>query len=90
MKWVFDYKFNSSGFLTRLKARLCVRGDKQPLNGLNTYAATLAAKAMRFLLALAAHFDLEMRQYDAVTAFLNAHLDETVHTSPPPGFGEKG
>jgi hypothetical protein len=90
LKWVFDYKCDSSGFLTRLKARICVKGDKQPLNGLDTYAATLAAEAMRFLLAIAAHFDLKMRQNDAVTAFLNAHLDETVHTTSPPGFWERG
>jgi hypothetical protein len=90
LKWVFDYKFDSSGILHRFKARLCVRGDKQPLNGLDTYAATLAAEVMRFLLALAAHFDLEMRQYDAITAFLNADLDERIHTMPPPGFGERG
>jgi hypothetical protein len=87
---VFDYKFDANGYLVRYKARLCVRGDKQPLNGLDTYAATLAAEVMRFLLALAAYFDLEMRQYDAVTAFLNAPLDERIHTLPPPGFGKKG
>jgi hypothetical protein len=90
LKWVFSYKFDSSGYLIRHKARLCVRGDRQPLNGLDTYAATLASEVMRFLLALAAYFDLEMRQYDAVTAFLNADLDEVVHTSPPPGFGNAG
>ena len=90
LKWVYTYKLNSDGYLIRHKARLCVRGDKQPLNELDTYAATLAAEVMRFLLAMAAHFDLEMRQFDAVTAFLNANLDETVYTTPPPGFSQKG
>jgi hypothetical protein len=89
LRWVYDYKFDSDGYLVRLKARLCVRGDKQPLNELETYAATLAAETMRFLLALAAYFDLEMRQYDAVTAFLNAELDEVIYTMLPPGFGAK-
>lgn len=90
LKWVFSYKFDGNGFLQRFKARICVRGDKQPLNGLDTYAATLAAESMRFLLALAAYFDLEMRQYDAITAFLNAELDETIYTTPPPGSNQKG
>jgi hypothetical protein len=89
LRWVYDYKFDSEGFLIRLKARLCVRGDKQPLNELDTYAATLAAETMRFLLGIAAYFDLEMRQYDAVTAFLNMDLDEVIHTAVPPGFGGK-
>ena len=29
LKWVFDYKFDADGFLTRCKSRLCVRGDLQ-------------------------------------------------------------
>lgn len=56
---------------------------------MNTYAATLASEVMRFLLAMAAYFDLEMRQYDAVTAFLITKLDEIICTNPPPGFGKK-
>jgi hypothetical protein len=27
LKWVFKYKFDSDGYLQKLKARLCVRGD---------------------------------------------------------------
>jgi hypothetical protein len=29
MRWVFAYKSDESGYLTRFKARLCVRGDTQ-------------------------------------------------------------
>jgi hypothetical protein len=89
LRWVYDYKFDSEGYVIRLKARLYIRGDKQPLNRLDIYTATLAAETMRFLLGLTAHFNLEMRQYDAVTAFLNAYLDEVIHTTQPPGFGGK-
>ena len=90
LKWVFSYKFNSEGYLVKVKARLCVRGDKQEVSELDTYAATLAAETMRFLLAIAAYFDLEMRQFDAVAAFLNCPLDETVHCRPPAGFPSPG
>lgn len=90
LRWVFTYKFDGDGYLIRPKARLCLRGDQQPLNELDTYAATLAAEVMRFLLVIAAHFDLEMVQYDAVTAFLNANLDETIYTFQSPGFAKKG
>lgn len=74
----------------KIKARLCVRGDKQELNQLDTYAAALAAETMRFLSAIAAYFDLEMRQLDAVAAFLNCPLDEVVHCQPPASFSRPG
>ncbi|OXV05135.1 hypothetical protein Egran_07097, partial [Elaphomyces granulatus] len=44
LKWVFTYKFDTDGFLTKFKSRLCVRGDLQRLSLQDTYAATLAAK----------------------------------------------
>lgn len=90
LKWVFAYKFDSEGYMVKVKARLCVRGDKQEVNDLDTYAATLAAETMRFLFAIAAYFDLEMRQFDAVAAFLNCPLDEVVHCHPPAGFPHPG
>ena len=27
LKWVFKYKLNNDGYLQKLKAQLCVRGD---------------------------------------------------------------
>jgi len=27
--WVFTYKFDTDGYLTKFKARICVRGDLQ-------------------------------------------------------------
>jgi hypothetical protein len=42
LKWVFKYKFNSNGYLQKLKARLCVHGDLQ-ITKEETYAATLVA-----------------------------------------------
>ena len=43
LKWVFTYKFDEDGYLTKHKARIVVRGDLQ-LNWSDTYAATLALK----------------------------------------------
>ncbi len=43
--WVFTYKFNDGGFLSKLKARICVRGDLQTDSIYDdNYAATLAIK----------------------------------------------
>ena len=86
MKWVFLYKFDAHGFLTKFKARLCVRGDRQPCNDLDTYAATLAGTTFWVLMAIYARFDLETRQFDAVNTFTNSTLDETVYCHMSKGF----
>jgi hypothetical protein len=58
-KWVFTYKFDKESYLAKYKARLVVRGDLQPRQDEETYAATLAARIFRLLIALAAYFNLE-------------------------------
>ncbi|KAK6218078.1 reverse transcriptase domain protein [Colletotrichum tabaci] len=90
LKWVFTYKTNKHGYLQRFKARICVCGDLQPLNGMETYASTLAGRSFRSLMAIVARFDLETLQLDAVNAFTNATLDETVYVWFPPGFSRPG
>src|SRR5215471_12403725 len=71
--WVYVYKFDKHGRLLKCKARLVVQGDQQAKAGLeNTYAATLAARSFQTFMAIAACFDLELKQYDAVNAFVHA------------------
>jgi hypothetical protein len=89
LTWVFKYKFDTEGFLVKLKARICVRGDLQTTEK-DTYAATLTARIFRALISLATAFDMELRQYDAVNAFTNADLDEEVFCHPPEGFENPG
>ena len=79
-------KFNDDGIVTKFKARICVRGDLQFWNNEDTYAATLAAKSFRLLMALTAKFDLETRQLDAVNAFTNSPLDKEIYVDWPPGY----
>lgn len=52
--WVFTYKFDKDGYLVKFKARLVVCGDLQPTTGQDNYAATLAARVFRCLIAIAA------------------------------------
>jgi Reverse transcriptase (RNA-dependent DNA polymerase) len=89
LKWVFAYKFDTDGYLTKFKARVCVRGDLQETEQ-ETYAATLAARTFRALMAIAAAFDLEMAQFDAVNAFVNSDIDEEILCFPPEGFERPG
>jgi hypothetical protein len=46
----------------------------------------LAGKSFRTLVAIAAKFDLEARQLDAVNAFTNSPIDEEVYVTFPEGF----
>ncbi|KAL1952853.1 hypothetical protein VTO42DRAFT_4097 [Malbranchea cinnamomea] len=86
LKWVWTYKFDDDGFLTKYKARLCVRGDLQDPTELDRRACTLAARAFRALMAIAAAFDLDMEQLDAVNTFCNSDIDELVYVEEPPEF----
>jgi hypothetical protein len=86
LTWVFTYKFDKHGFLQKFKSRICVRGDLQPFSEKETYAATLAGKSFRMLMALAARWDLQIRQLDAVNAFPNSELDEEVYVELPDGY----
>ena len=90
LTWVFTYKFDTNGYLAKFKARICVRGDLQPKSNKETYAATLAARTFRALMAITAAYDLEAYQLDAVNAFVNSQLDETVYCKFPEGFDQPG
>ena len=74
-KWVYVYKFDKHGRFIKAKARLVVRGDEQ-LKSLteSNYAATLAGRSFRILIAIADHFNLELLQYDAVKCSLMQNL----------------
>ncbi|RKF55316.1 hypothetical protein OnM2_090048 [Erysiphe neolycopersici] len=59
LKWVWTYKFDSEGYLTKFKAQLCVRVDLQLPTLQETYAATLAIETFRAMMALTLAFGLE-------------------------------
>jgi hypothetical protein len=89
--WVYVYKFDKNGYFTKCKARLVVRGDQQAKSIYeNTYASTLAGRSFRTLMAIAARFDLELIQYDAVNAFVNARLPYNIYMRMPPGYRLRG
>jgi hypothetical protein len=89
--WVYVYKFDKHGRFQKCKARLVVRGDQESkaTTG-DTYAATLAGRSFRTLMAIAARFDLELVQYDVVNAFVNAKLPYDLFMSMPTGYRRPG
>lgn len=91
LMWVFTYKFDDNGYLVKYKARLVVRGDLQRYSIHDeTYAATLASKTFRALMAITAYFDLDTEQLDAVNAFTNSRIDEEVYVRCADGYKEQG
>ena len=46
--------------------------------------------SFRVIMAIIAHFDLELHKMDVMTAFLNGDLDEDVCMEQPIGFAEVG
>ena len=87
-RWVFKVKLDSNSKPIRYKARVVAKGFQQ-VYGLDyheTFAPVAKIKSMKLVLAIAAQFDLELKQLDFDTAFLNASLTEEVYMEQPDGF----
>jgi transposase InsO family protein len=88
LRWVFTKKYTTDGELDRFKARVVVQGFRQRpgIDYVDTFAPTSNRVTFRAFLSFVATEDLELRQLDVRTAFLQSDLDEVVYVSPPPGF----
>ncbi|KAJ9562492.1 hypothetical protein OSB04_007652 [Centaurea solstitialis] len=91
-KWVFKTKLDQNGNVERYKARLVAKGftQKEGVDYKETFSPVSRKESLRIVLALVAHFDLELHQMDVKTAFLNGDLYEDVYMSQPEGFKEEG
>lgn len=89
-KWVFTTKRDSDGKILRYKARLVAKGFSQE-SGIDygeTFSPVVRYSSIRLLLALATKFGLNIRQMDAITAFLNGVLTEEIWMEQPEGYGD--
>lgn len=90
-KWVFAIKKDQNGKPIKYKARLVAKGysQTQGIDYQETFAPVVRYTSIRFLLALAAHRNLEITQMDAVTAFLNGKLNEEIYMEQPKHFDDQ-
>lgn len=87
-KWIYRTKYNSNGFVERLKARLVAQGFTHvPGFDFNsTFSPFIKASTVRIVLSLAIMNDWSLHQLDVKNAFLNGLLTETVFMEQPPGY----
>ena len=84
-KWIFKTKRDSKGDVERYKARLVARGytQKEGIDYKESFSSISSKDSLRTIMALVAHFDLELHQMDVKTTFLNGDIDETIYMVQP-------
>ncbi|RVW43523.1 Retrovirus-related Pol polyprotein from transposon TNT 1-94 [Vitis vinifera] len=84
----FKTKKDSLGNIERYKARLVAKGftQKERIDYTETFSPISKKDSLHIILALVAHFDLELQQIDVKTTFLNRELEEEVYMKQPEGF----
>ena len=76
------------GNVERYKARLVAKGftQKEGNDFTETFSPVSSKDSFRTIMALVAHFDLELHQMNVKTTFLNSDIDETIYMVQPEKF----
>ncbi|KAG8503161.1 hypothetical protein CXB51_000952 [Gossypium anomalum] len=87
-KWIFKTKRDANGNVERYKAHLVAKGyaQKECIDFTETFSPVSSKDSFRIIMALVAHFDLELHQMDVKTAFLNGDIEETIYMVQPKNF----
>ena len=90
MKWVLTKKYDANGKFKSYKARMVCQGFRQK-PGLdydpdNISSSVARLETLRVFIAIAASLNLEIRQADVSTAFLNADIKEDIIVRPAEGL----
>ena len=91
-KWEFKTKHDAKGHVERYKERLVAKGysQREGIDFKETFSPVSTKDSLRIIMAIVAHFDLELHQMDVRTTVLNGELVEDVYMSQPIGFEKVG
>ena len=87
---MFRIKRHPNGDIVKFKARLVAKGltQRPGIDYNETFAPVVRYDSIRFLLALAVKNDLIVHQMDAVSAYFNGTLKETIYMQQPEDFDD--
>lgn len=90
-RWHFKIKYNPDGSVAKFKARYIAKGFTQTegVDYTETFAPTGRLASLRALIAVAASRGWEIHTMDAIAAFLNSILKETIYMELPEGNFDK-
>jgi transposase InsO family protein len=91
-KFVYKTKRDENGNVIKHKARLVAKGftQREGIDYDETFSPVLQYASLRCLLAMVAHYDLELHQMDVKTAFLNGDIDHEIYMKQPEGHEVPG
>ena len=89
---MFKTKRDANGHVERYKARLMAKGynQREGIDFKETFSSVSTKDSLSIIIAIVAHFDLELYQMDVRTTFLNEDLVEDVYMSQLMLFEEVG
>lgn len=87
-RWHFKIKTNTDGSISKYKARFVAKGFTQTygVDYVDTFAPTGKPSSYRALVAFAAIHGFKIHQMDAIAAFLNSQLTDTIYMEQPEGY----
>jgi hypothetical protein len=90
-KWVYKTKCDSNENIDRFKPRHVAKGftQREGIDYTKIFSAVSCKDSLRIIMALVAHYDLELHQMDVKTTFLNVDLLENVYMAQPKSFAVK-
>ena len=90
--WAFKRKRYPDGSIRKLKARLCARGfeQREGVDYFETFAPVVQWLTVRLILIMTILMNLETKQIDYTSAFVQAKIDTDVYMEMPRGFSIPG
>lgn len=89
-KLVYKKKTDALGNVQRYKARLVAKGysQREGVDYTEINSPVVRYASIRYLISLAAQYELQIYQMDAITAFLQGDLQEEIYMDQPDRFND--